>query len=318
MSVPTKMSERPTCAQEQGRADDDETQSVNSVMSEDTMTSVMTFMADVRQEQRCLKQGKSASAARSPSLRSRCSAEEAASAEGPAVDEELGSFAGGVPWAPLSFRKIPRRDPPPAPAQPWRPCCCRSPQTPRMRCCNACLLVLLAIIGTVAVVWWPKDPAWEMEKLDMPAEVLNSFIGVVTGQSQETKTLSFGADVSFWNPNYAGAVLDPGVFMLRYNNSFVGGGSFSGINVRPHAADGMHVAITMAMSPAIGKAICADAQENNFRLFFDVDIATAAHVGPLTVHITIQCRVAIDAMMMMQDPNKVIVSHPCQYLYTPR
>lgn len=171
----------------------------------------------------------------------------------------------------------------------------------------------MIFLSILIALGWPKNPQWHLQELRMSQEQLNTFIGIVTGQTNQSEPLPFSASVAVFNPNFLGTTVDSGPFFLQYKGESMGNGTLRRLKLGARSSSLAEVEIRVDISPSLGKHIMADALANNFEIVVDAQMEARASVGPLHVEASVQCGVTADTMKVLKDPNNVLVGHECSY-----
>lgn len=200
------------------------------------------------------------------------------------------------------------------------PSCYRSClSTPRRRlvcCCSTVLGLLLLAVAIAVPFLLPKDPIWELKKLDVDAKALAGLIAAVTGQLHGVMPqLNMTAVVELWNPNFIGALAEPGLFTLYFEGDRLGTGRTQWLDVRRRGHITATVDVLIDLDEPLAKKLSAAVMASNFMITATVQGEAQIKAGgflPMTCQI--HCDVVADVLKMMSEhKEEVVKGYTCSY-----
>jgi len=161
----------------------------------------------------------------------------------------------------------------------------------------------------------PHDPSWDLIQLDIDAD---AFASAIMGLVPPTRPLSLYAHVNFLNPNIIGAKAGASTVAVHHGNSTDGDvickGSTTPIDIAPHAIGRVGVDMSVSLTDKLSLAIAEEMLANDMRLRVFADAHTVADLGPLSINVHVQCKLAV-TLALLKDPAKVIDEKDCTYTY---
>jgi len=208
-----------------------------------------------------------------------------------------------------------------------RKACCvdmLSSKENRRRCyaLTCCLGFGLVLFGAFVGVFWPRNPSWELTKLEMGPDALQDLmkaaLGKIPEEDNKIRNLDFTAYVDIYNPNMLGGMATPGSFTITFEGHTLGWGQCQELRVRPRSNMVAIINVSIALRPSLGRAIGKVAMANKFKL--PIQAGGSAQVmgaGFLPMMAEVNCDITADVIQLVPPhrPEDVVKKHDCNYRY---
>eukprot|EP00443_Scrippsiella_acuminata_P048443 CAMPEP_0115211020 /NCGR_PEP_ID=MMETSP0270-20121206/22547_1 /TAXON_ID=71861 /ORGANISM="Scrippsiella trochoidea, Strain CCMP3099" /LENGTH=271 /DNA_ID=CAMNT_0002624693 /DNA_START=66 /DNA_END=881 /DNA_ORIENTATION=+ len=192
----------------------------------------------------------------------------------------------------------------------------RSSGTGRNLCRLSCCSFAFVLSTLLVVFLQPREPTWEVQKLIVPPAALNNCIQAIMSPSGENVKIDIDALVDFVNPNYVGAEADAGSFVVTWQGYELA----SVTTERGLAAARSHSQVTAhstsIITPELGNLLKETLPGKNYLMQVNVKgklDATVKSLFGLRVKVGLDCIVDASVLLIMSDPDKLVIGHKCTY-----
>lgn len=186
----------------------------------------------------------------------------------------------------------------------------------RRACALTCLACVAGVLATLTTVLYPRDPQWEIQELIVdPLEVSNIIGAFMDPSYNKTVVFPTEAHISIDNRNFVGAVTSPGTMVAKFGSSVLAEVAVEPIELSGRA-QGLAVAHSRSViTPEVSKELMKIVVPS-YRLPLDVSGELPVRVPALfglRLTALVNCKVDVNVLGLVQDPNKMVIGHQCSY-----
>eukprot|EP00440_Ansanella_granifera_P020044 gb/GFBE01021776.1/.p1 GENE.gb/GFBE01021776.1/~~gb/GFBE01021776.1/.p1 ORF type:complete len:256 (+),score=57.35 gb/GFBE01021776.1/:1-768(+) len=184
----------------------------------------------------------------------------------------------------------------------------------------ACSTAVFITVVVATAFLWPRKPSWELKSLDVDKDALNGLIGVFLGHSPSNGSIPsvpFAAVVELYNPNFASALAEPGVFAIKFHGVKMGTGTSGTLHVPARSSIQIPVNVSVDLDDDVVKDLNKAISGNMFDLPFTTVGTTDVKVPfGIRVRCSVECAIEAAVLQLISDPAKVVKQKDCTYRYS--